>query len=85
MPTPVETEDDIKPGEIYEDTFYHPCLCMGIEHRAVWGISLIDGSFPRSADIGMSGVRKLTLEEAWHWKSHGPADVELEPNSIWWK
>lgn len=85
MPTPVESETDIEPGEIYEDVFYHPCLCMGVREGAVWGISLVDGSHPRTATIGMSGVRKLTLEEAWHWKICGPADEELEQKFRWWE
>ena len=84
MPTPVKSESDIGIGEIYEDPAYHPCLCMGIIEGDVWGISLVDGSHPRVATIGMSGVRKLTLEEAWRWKFYGPADEELEPKFRWW-
>ncbi len=37
----------IKPGQIYEDCAYHPCLCIEATEHDVWGISLIDGSQPR--------------------------------------
>lgn len=63
--------DLIKIGDIYEDPFFHPCLCVGIDNGAAWGISLIDGSYPRTTDIGVSGVRKLSLEEAWASKLKG--------------
>lgn len=79
------TEDDIEPGEIFEDVFYHPCLCMGIMDDTIWGISLVDGSHPRCISIGMSGPRKLTLKEAWRWKFFGPEDEELDPKHVWWE
>jgi hypothetical protein len=65
-------DDDISPGDIYEDVFFHPCLCVGVEDGAAWGISLIDGSQPRTVDLGISGVRKLTVQQAWEWKQRGP-------------
>lgn len=85
MPTPINSETDIEPGEIYEDTSYHPCLCLGVREDTVWGVSLVDGSYPRSASIRMSAPRKLTLEEAWRWKLHGPADEELGLQFRWWE
>ena len=55
----------------------------------VWGISLIDGSQPRSCDLRMCGIRILTLEEAWNIKSHGPAEenirVEYPAEQRWWR
>jgi hypothetical protein len=60
--------EEIAPGDIYEDTFLHPCLCVGISDGFAWGISLIDGSQPRSCDLVMSGIRKLSLAEAWEMK-----------------
>ena len=79
----------ISPGEIYEDSAYHPCLCLGVEDGQVWGISLIDGSQPRSCDLRMSGVRLLTLQEAWGIKCHGPTDAEARadypPEHRWWR
>ncbi len=59
----------IKPGDIYEDCQYHPCLCIGIDDETddigVWGISLIDGSYPRSCSLEHCGVIKMTPEDAW--------------------
>jgi hypothetical protein len=67
----------IEPGDIYEDAFYHPCLCIQVdlENDTLKGISLIDGSFPRSCSIKYSGLRLLSLEEAVRWKFDGPNDV----------
>ena len=84
MPVEIDTINDIKIGEIYEDSFYHPCLCMGKEDGAIWGISLIDGSHPRCEDVGVSGIRKLTPSEAWEWRINGPQDVELSDDNKWW-
>lgn len=84
MPTLVAKFDDLKPGEIYEDPFYHPCLCLAVEDGAATGISLVDGSYPRAADIGVSDVRKLTLEEAWHWRRFGPRDATVSHGNRWW-
>ncbi|KFN42593.1 hypothetical protein [Arenimonas oryziterrae] len=66
---------DIRSGDIYEDSAFHPCLCIGIEDGMAWGISLIDGSYPRNADLHMSGVRKLTPAQAWEWKQLGVEKV----------
>jgi hypothetical protein len=60
---------NIVPGEIYEDGFYHPCLCFGTSEGFAWGVSLIDGSYPRETDIHMGGIRKISLQEAWLMKS----------------
>lgn len=38
----------------------------------IFGISLIDGS-TWQCNIACCGVRRLTLAEAWHWKSKGAA------------
>ncbi len=79
----------IQPGQIYEDCAYHPCLCLGTDEGEVWGISLIDGSQPRSCDLRMCGVRILTLEEAWEIKKNGPADPEARDEyptaDRWWR
>lgn len=67
-----ESTPRIQPGDIYEDCAYHPCLCFGIGEEdgdiTVWGISLIDGSQPRSCSLNHCGVNKMTLEEAWQRK-----------------
>jgi hypothetical protein len=84
MPTTVTNVSEIRPGEIYEDTAYHPCLCIAVQNGEVTGISLVDGSYPRTADIGVSNVRKLTLEEAWRWRKFGPNDVVVPADHRWW-
>lgn len=84
MPQPIKSDDGLRPGDIYEDGFYHPCLCLGVEYGQAWGISLVDGSYPRGADLRMSGTKKLTLEEAWEWREKGPRDVDLPPERRWW-
>ena len=84
MPVNVENFDDLAPGDLYEDGAFHPCLCVRVFQGGVTGISLVDGSYPRSADIGVSGVRKLTPEEAWRWRLKGPDDEEIPSASRWW-
>jgi len=84
MPTIVSSAADMIPGDIYEDTFYHPCLCLSVQNLEVTGISLVDGSYPRAADIGVSRVRKLTLEEAWHWRRFGSTDAAIPLDHRWW-
>jgi hypothetical protein len=87
MATDISEPSEIRPGDIYEDSAYHPCLCIKVDGYSVSGISLVDGSYPRSEDLGPSGVRKLTVEEAWHWRRFGPTDpdVEISPKNCWWK
>ncbi|ATE70945.1 hypothetical protein CNO08_05925 [Lysobacter capsici] len=65
---------NLKVGDLYEDVFFHPCLCVGIDDEGgfAWGISLIDGSYPRTTDLYMSGIRRLTPEQAWANKMLGP-------------
>jgi hypothetical protein len=81
---------EISPGDIYEDCAYHPVLCVSIDEEGdeISGISLIDGSTPRSCSLGHCGVRKLTVEQAVRWKHFGPddlpSDVEFEPGQKWW-
>ncbi len=75
---------EIKPGDLYEDAAYHPCLCIGVERDHVWGISLVDGSRPRVTDLFMSGIRKLTVEEAWQWRTQGPPDGDRLVEKKWW-
>ena len=89
MPTEIYSSKDISPGEIYEDTFFHPCICLEINDFEIVGISLIDGSYPRTIDIPNSFPRKLTLEEAWKWKLEGPQDleelaIEFKEDQKWW-
>jgi len=80
MPEAVRRPGDIRPGDLYEDCRYHPCLCYDTDDdgERVFGISLVDGS-TWQCSISGCGVRKLTPAEAWRWKSVGPADVDFEP------
>ena len=87
---PPKKKSDIKPGDIYEDCFYHPVLCTAIQEDGdeINGISLVDGSYPRACSLEHCGVRKLSIEEALKWKFHGPSDVppnvEFSPEQQWW-
>ncbi|MFZ2451474.1 MAG: hypothetical protein WAW36_13240 [Methylovulum miyakonense] len=79
-----------KPGDYYEDCSYHPCICVSVEDDgdSVSGISLVDGSYPRSCSVKHCGLRKLTLDEAILWKQKGPQNL-LEPwiplpDRQWW-
>ena len=77
-------------GDIYEDCDYHPCLCVSIDTDLdeISGISLIDGTFPRSCSLVHCGVRKLSVAEAWNIKINGPADREVaeafDAKKRWW-
>ena len=86
MPTDVLALGDLKPGDLYEDCSYHPCLCVAVaDSDEVRGISLVDGSYPRSCSISRCGVRRLSVEEARQWKQFGPQGIELEPEDRWWE
>ncbi|MCC6737872.1 MAG: GNAT family N-acetyltransferase [Planctomycetia bacterium] len=84
-PAPVTRPEDLRPGELFEDCRYHPCLCIesGAPHDrdAVYGISLVDGS-PCGCSITHCGLRKLTVAEAVRWKNHGPPDADVD--KPWW-
>jgi len=83
-----EKDLNIHPGDIYEDCFYHPVFCVGVDYKEdeIWGISLIDGSQPRSCSILHCGVRKLSADEAWKVKQSGPSDagVREQIENKWW-
>ncbi|HEX7890747.1 MAG TPA: hypothetical protein VF522_15410 [Ramlibacter sp.] len=78
-------------GDIYEDCAYHPVLCVSVDYEQddISGISLIDGTHPRSCSLRHCGVRKLTVEEAWEIRRKGPADPEVReriaPERRWWR
>jgi hypothetical protein len=58
--------DEIRPGDIYEDCACHPVLCTHVSDvdDEICGISLVDGSAPRSCSLRHCGVRRLSLGEA---------------------
>ena len=80
----------LKPGDIYESCSYHPVLCLGADYRSdeVWGISLVDGSYPHCCSLLHCGIRKLTPRQAWHLRLHGPrmaaARASVPKNKRWW-
>jgi hypothetical protein len=77
-------------GDIYEDCAFHPVICMGVsyEEDELWGVSLVDGSYPRSCSLVHCGVRKLTPAEAWDIRMHGPVSAEdrdrIPIDKRWW-
>ncbi len=85
MPIGVSLATDITIGDYYEDSAFHPCLCISVEDGAVNGISLVDGSYPRCCSVPGCGVRKLSLQEALHWKFYGPLDEHVADEYQWWK
>lgn len=80
----------IEVGDVYEDCAYHPVLCLGVDYKQdnIWGISLIDGSFPRNCSLIHCGIRKITLKEAWQIKLNGPPDKKIADTfpeeKRWW-
>lgn len=52
-------------GDIYEDCAYHPVLCTEAADGDLWGVSLIDGSYPRGCSVFHCGPKRLTVEQAY--------------------
>src|SRR5262245_12615436 len=80
----------LRPGDLFEDCLYHPVLCLGVNYKndEIWGVSLVDGSYPRACSLLHCGVRRLTAKEAWQIKMKGPRDREVRqriaPDRRWW-
>jgi hypothetical protein len=64
--TAADQTDRIGVGDIYEDCAYHPVLCTLADYEGdeLAGISLIDGSSPRSCSPTHCGPVRLTVDEA---------------------
>ena len=60
----MKTKQKFKIGDIYEDCAYHPVRCEEVDGDDISGVSLIDGSRPRSCSINHCGVVRLNDEEA---------------------
>ena len=62
----VESSHRFVKGGIYEDCAYHPVLCTDVndEAREIQGISLLDGSIPRSCSIDHCGPEPLGTDAA---------------------
>jgi hypothetical protein len=55
-------DPEIKPGMIYEDCSFHPVLCTELhDDESVSGISLIDGSYPRTCSTKSCGIVPLAI------------------------
>ncbi|MFE2470071.1 hypothetical protein [Streptomyces mirabilis] len=58
--------NDIQVGDIYEDCSFHPVLCTAVDEVAgvvLSGVSLIDGTFPRSCDDLHCGPIRIRVED----------------------
>lgn len=53
----------IKVGDIYWDCAYHPVLCIESDGDDISGVSLLDGSRPRSCSILHCGVIRLNADQ----------------------
>lgn len=84
MPTPINNPREIQAGDYYEDCAFHPCLCIRVDGDELLGVSLVDGTYPRGCSIGHCGVRRLSLQEALHWKFFGPSDQDVPSDRQWW-
>jgi len=80
---PIHKTEQFAPGDIYEDCAYHPVLCVSAseENDEIWGVSLIDGSYPRNCSLAHCGVRKVTVEEAWALKQR---HIRHKGQNEWW-
>ena len=85
MPKPINHITEIKAGEFYEDSLSHPCVCIAIEGTEIQGISLVDGTYPRSENIHYTTIRKLSITESWQWRLQGPEDKILSLYHRWWE
>ncbi|HEX8057028.1 MAG TPA: hypothetical protein VF481_10220 [Novosphingobium sp.] len=75
--------EQFSPGDFYEDVYYHPCIALGVnyDHDEIWGISLIDGSYPRCMSIVGSNIQKISLNEAWEMKQR---HIRRNGQGEWW-
>jgi hypothetical protein len=78
----------IEPGQLYLDRKYHPCVCIETSKFHVWGVSLVDGSMPRTCDSREGEILNLSAQEAYLLRTAGPQAIGL-PNLVpadqaWW-
>lgn len=89
--TRVKAELDLSPGDLYEDCAFHPVMCVKVDYEqdSIQGISLIDGTYPRSCSLRFCGVRKLAVDEAWNIRLNGPSESEdrerIREDRRWWR
>jgi hypothetical protein len=86
MPIKINQPGELLPSDLFEDCRFHPCLCTEAncpeDLDSVCGISLVDGTLC-GCSIEHCGLRKLTVDEAVHWKYYGPRDILVEEK--WWE
>lgn len=74
---------DIQPGMIYEDCSFHPVLCTQVNtDDSVSGISLIDGSFPRTCSLTQCGIVPLTIADVIEIRRDFAAYVERRRSEV---
>jgi hypothetical protein len=89
LPEPLRTRRvAIEPGQLYMDRKYHPCVCIEASKFHVWGVSLVDGSTPRTCDSRDGTILNLSAQEAYLLRTAGPHAIGI-PNPIpddqaWW-
>jgi len=67
---------EIRPGMIYEDCSFHPVLCTELhDDESVSGISLIDGSYPRTCSVRSCGIVLLSIDKIVEIRRNFPAYV----------
>ena len=78
----------IRIGDVYEDCAYHPVTCTEVDwiNDNVCGISLIDGSGPRSCSLYHCAPKRLNAEQTQKlveaWKIGQEAVYEVVKNEI---
>lgn len=82
----IQSAEEIRVGDYFESCSFHPCLCIEVDEngRNIEGISLVNGGI-QHCSVFHCGIRKLTVDEAIHWKLHGPRELEdREVEQKWW-
>jgi len=73
----VGNDSEFRPGDFYEGSFFHPCVCLWVideQRHSIGGVSLVNGIYPKQEDLWANYVRRLTPQEAWLWRTKGPQD-----------
>jgi hypothetical protein len=73
---PINGHAEFRPGDLYEGSFHHPCICLWIieERKTIAGISLVKGNHPKTVDLAHEFAPRLTPREAWIWRTAGPQE-----------
>jgi hypothetical protein len=75
----------IRVGDIYEDCSFHPVLCTEVDDDG-WvvlsGISLIDGTFPRSCDARHCAPVRIPVEKVMTIKNDLPAYIHRRQTEL---